>query len=164
MTASGSEAAAGPLLGLWGLGSLIGGLVASMLGGGARTAAGLVILLVALGASHSALALAHTPIVLGALLLLAGSTIAPDLRHRLRDGRRRRPEGTATEAFAWLATASAVGASLGAAGSGQRRRRSPVPPPRSPSAGRRRRRRPPIAVLRARTLPGTAATPQGATA
>src|SRR3954447_4588938 len=76
VTATGGDAA-GPLLGLWGLGSLIGGLVASRLGGGARTGGGLVIILGALGAGHAALALAGSPLVLGFLILLAGSTIAP---------------------------------------------------------------------------------------
>ena len=52
--AFGTAAAAGPLLGLWGIGSLIGGLVAAKRGGGARTGAGLVVLLAALGAAHGA--------------------------------------------------------------------------------------------------------------
>ena len=39
--ALGGTAAAGPLLGLWGVGSLIGGIVVARAGGGARTGAGL---------------------------------------------------------------------------------------------------------------------------
>ena len=39
--ALGSVAAGGPLLGLWGLGSLVGGIAATRLGGGARRASGL---------------------------------------------------------------------------------------------------------------------------
>ena len=41
--ALGGSAAAGPLLGLWGAGSLAGGVVAARMGGGARTGAGLAL-------------------------------------------------------------------------------------------------------------------------
>ena len=92
VTAVGGDTA-GPLLGLWGLGSLIAGLAASKLGGGARTAGGLVILLGVLGAAHAALALAGRPLALGVMLLLAGGDDRADLRHDLRHGRHRRPEG-----------------------------------------------------------------------
>src|SRR3954471_5079251 len=101
-----------------GLGSLIGGLVASRLGGGARSGGGLVIILGALGAGHAALALAGSPLVLGFLILLAGSTIAPAFAEIYARVDTVTPKGTATEAFAWLATASAVGASIGAAVAG----------------------------------------------
>ena len=56
--ALGSAAAAGPLLGLWGAGSLAGGVVAARMGGGARTGAGLALVLAALAAGHLALAAA----------------------------------------------------------------------------------------------------------
>ena len=117
--ALGGTAAAGPLLGLWGVGGLLGGLVVARAGGGARTGAGLALLLAALAATHLALAAA------------AGSLDRPrrrrgarrhddrpHLRQRLRDGRPRRPAGTTTEAFAWLATAVAIGTSAGAAAAG----------------------------------------------
>ena len=52
--ALGSTAAAGPLLALWGAGSLLGGLVAVRVGG-AHGAAGLVLVLGALAAGHLAL-------------------------------------------------------------------------------------------------------------
>ena len=48
-SALGSSAAAGPLLGLWGLGSLAGGILTARLGGGARGAAGLALVLAGLG-------------------------------------------------------------------------------------------------------------------
>jgi MFS family permease len=53
-----SAAAAGPVLGLWGAGSLLGGMVATRLGGGARTARGLIGLLLGLAVGHGALMLA----------------------------------------------------------------------------------------------------------
>ncbi len=50
-----SAAAAAPVLALWGVGSVIGGLVATRLGGGAGTARGLVTLVAALALTHGAL-------------------------------------------------------------------------------------------------------------
>ena len=53
-SALGSSAAAGPLLGLWGLGSLAGGVLTARLGGGARGAAGLALVLAGLATAHVA--------------------------------------------------------------------------------------------------------------
>lgn len=113
--AFGATGSAGPLLGVWGAGSLIGGLVAAKLGGGARTGAGLIALLAALGVTHGALAFATGPVLLGALVLIAGATIAPTFATVYGMVDAVAPSGSATEAFAWLATTTAVGASGGAA-------------------------------------------------
>jgi hypothetical protein len=112
--ALGSTAAAGPLLGIWGAGSLAGGIVLARAGGGAR----LVPLLIALGIGHLALATAGSVLALAAVLLVAGATIAPTYAtvFALVDGAA--PAGTVTEAFAWLNTAVAIGASAGAASAG----------------------------------------------
>jgi len=115
----GTPGIAGPLLGLWGAGSLLGGLVATRLGGGARGAGGLALLLGALCAGHLALAAASvSAVALAAGLLLAGGAIAPAYATIYAMVDRVAPAGTATEAFAWLATAVAIGASIGAAGAG----------------------------------------------
>ena len=115
----GTPGIAGPLLGLWGAGSLLGGLVATRLGGGARGAGGLAVLLGALCAGHLALAAGSiSAVALAAGLLLAGSAIAPAYATIYAMVDRAAPAGTATEAFAWLATAVAIGASIGAAGAG----------------------------------------------
>ncbi len=135
VAAAGTGGSAGPLLGLWGIGSLIGGVAAARLGGGARGAGGLAVLLLALGATHAALALAGSPIVLGTLLLLAGATIAPTYATAYAMVDAVAPSGTATEAFAWLATAIAVGSAAGSAAGG-----AVIDAARSP--GRVRRRRP----------------------
>jgi predicted MFS family arabinose efflux permease len=112
-----STTAAAPLLALWGIGSFAGGLLAARLGGGARTAAGLALVLGALTAGHLALIPAAASVVaLGGVLLLAGATIAPTeatINAMVDDA-----TATTTEAFAWLATAMAVGAAVGAAGAG----------------------------------------------
>jgi MFS family permease len=115
----GSPSAAGPLLGLWGAGSLAGGVVAARMGGGARTGAGLALVLAALAAGHLALAAAAgSAVALAVVLALAGATIAPTYATIYAMVDHAAPVGTVTEAFAWLNTAVAVGASIGAASAG----------------------------------------------
>ena len=117
--ALGGTAVAGPLLGLWGVGSLIGGIVVARSGGGARTGAGLAALLAVLAATHLALAAAAgSTIALGAVIVLAGSMIAPTCATAYAMVDAAAPAGTTTEAFAWLATAIAIGTSAGAAAAG----------------------------------------------
>ena len=111
----GSAAAAGPLLGIWGAGSLLGGMLAVRLGGGAHGAAGLSLVLGALTAGHLLLVpAAGSVLAMGAVLLVAGAAIAPTYATVYAMVDRAAPEGTATEAFAWLATAIEIGASAGA--------------------------------------------------
>jgi hypothetical protein len=117
--ALGATAAAGPLLGIWGAGSLAGGIVAARMGGGARSGAGLALVLAALAAGHLALAgAAGSVVALAAVLALAGTTIAPTYATVFAMVDRAAPAGTATEAFAWLNTAVAIGAAAGAATGG----------------------------------------------
>jgi len=112
----GAAPAAGPLLGIWGAGSLLGGMLAVRLGGGAHSAAGLSLVLAALTAGHLLLVpAAGSVLALAAVLLLAGAAIAPTYATVYAMVDRAAPEGTATEAFAWLATAVAIGASSGSA-------------------------------------------------
>jgi predicted MFS family arabinose efflux permease len=116
--ALGSTAAAGPLLALWGAGSLLGGMLAVRLGQ-SHGAAGLALVLGVLAVGHLALVPAAGSVVaLGAVLLVAGAAIAPTYATVYAMVDRAAPEGTVTEAFAWLATAIASGASVGAAGAG----------------------------------------------
>jgi predicted MFS family arabinose efflux permease len=115
-----STTAAGPVLALWGVGSLLGGVIAARLfSGAARTTRALALLLLALAAGH--LALAATTgnlIVMGSVLLLAGGAIAPTYTSIYSLVDRTAPAGTATEAFAWLEAAVSIGTSAGAAGAG----------------------------------------------
>jgi MFS family permease len=106
--------AAGPLLGLWGAGSLAGGIIAARLGH-----ARLELLLLALAAGHLALAgAAGSVLALAAVLVVAGATIAPTYATVYALVERVAPAGTVTEAFAWLTTAVAIGAALGSAAAG----------------------------------------------
>ncbi len=117
--ALGSTAAAGPLLGLWGLGSLFGGIVATRLGGGARRAGGVILLLAALAFAHGALVFAAGSVLaIAAVILLAGATIAPTAASVYAMVDRFAPAGAHTEAFSWVETAGATGAALGAAVAG----------------------------------------------
>ena len=141
--ALGGTAVAGPLLAVWGIGSLTGGLVASRLGGGARSGRGLALILTALAGGHLALGLllGHA-VALACGLFVAGATIAPTYATVYDMVGEVAPGDSVTEAFAWLSTAVAVGA---AGGSGRRRnarrrgrrrcglRRWPAPPGPLPS-------------------------------
>jgi predicted MFS family arabinose efflux permease len=114
-----STTAAAPLLVLWGIGSFAGGLLSARLGGGARSAGGLALVLGALTAGHLALIPAAGSVVaLGGVLLLAGATIAPTEATIYAMADSASPAATVTEAFAWLATAMAVGGAVGAAAAG----------------------------------------------
>jgi predicted MFS family arabinose efflux permease len=116
-TLEGTTAAA-PLFALWGAGSLAGGLLAARLGG-ARTSAGVAFALCALTAGSLALIpAAESMLALGAVLVLAGAAISPTEAAVYAMVDAAAPAGTMTEAFAWLATAMAVGDALGAAGGG----------------------------------------------
>ena len=117
--AIGSMSAAGPLLGIWGAGSLLGGMLAVRLGGGAGGAAGLAAVLALLTAGQLALiAAAGSVLALAAVLVVAGAAIAPTYATLYAIVDRVAPAGTATEAFAWLNTAVAIGAAGGAAAAG----------------------------------------------
>jgi predicted MFS family arabinose efflux permease len=117
--AAGAGAGAAPLLALWGAGSLAGGGVASRLGGGARSGRGLVGILAALAAGHLALGAATgSAVALGGVLFLAGAAIAPTYASVYAMVDEVAPAGAITEAFAWLATATSVGAAAGAAAAG----------------------------------------------
>lgn len=113
--ALGSTALAGPLLGIWGLGSLLAGIVTTRLGGSAVNPRGLAVLLAALALAHGALILTTGSVLaLGATILLAGATIAPTVSSIYAMVEGAAPAGTQTEAFSWILTAALTGEALGA--------------------------------------------------
>jgi predicted MFS family arabinose efflux permease len=115
----GSTAAAAPLLALWGAGSLAGGLVLARVGGSARNAACLALLVGALTIGNLALIPAAGAIApLGAALFIAGAAIAPTEATVYAMVEEAAPAGSIAEAFAWLAAALAVGGAGGAAAAG----------------------------------------------
>ena len=117
VAASGSSTAAtGGLLGVWGVGSLLGGLALMRLGHLRPQARQLIILLIALTVGHVALAgTTGSELALAGVLLVAGASISPmyaTVNGMVDDVA---PDGMKTEAFAWLTTAAGTGAALGAA-------------------------------------------------
>lgn len=111
-----SSAAAAPVLALWGLGSLLGGIVVTRLGGAPTSARGLVALLTALALGHGLLLLGASSLPrLSVIILLAGATIAPTVSAIYAMVGRAALAGTETEAFSWLVTAETAGAAVGAA-------------------------------------------------
>jgi MFS family permease len=116
--AAGHPGAAGLLLGIWGLGSLLGGLAAARAGAAADPVRRLSALLAALAAGHLPLVLTTGPALLAGMLLLAGLALSPAIAaaYGLVDGLA--PAGTVTEAYTWLSTGIAAGLALGASLSG----------------------------------------------
>jgi len=111
----GHRDATGLLVAGWGLGSLVGGVLAATASAPRRRARRLGWLLVALGAGDAALLALSGTWALAAALPLAGLAIAPmyAVLHAMTGVAA--STGTSTEAFAWLGTGTSLGFSLGAA-------------------------------------------------
>ena len=111
----GRDGLTGPLLGLWGVGSLLGGFASARAGAALDPPHRLALLLVLWGAAHAALAFGTEPVSLGALLLIAGIAIAPTIvvANGMLDALA--PAGTLTEAFTWTTAGLTSGIAAGAA-------------------------------------------------
>jgi MFS family permease len=99
----------GPLLAIWGVGSMLGGLLAARAAAPADGARWLVLLLAALGLGDLALVPVASPAGLAPLLLVAGAAIAPLLATASSLIGQVAPDGRRTEAFAWLSAAIGIG-------------------------------------------------------
>jgi MFS family permease len=114
----GSAAGAGALLGIWGIGSLIGGLVATRKGG-PQSVGAVTALLLTLAAVHAILIVTTGSLILmGATIFAAGATIAPSLAGLYAIADSATPSGTRAEAFSWLVTAASTGTALGTSAAG----------------------------------------------
>jgi MFS family permease len=118
LDAAGHRGLTGLVLGLWGVGSILGGFAVSRAGAPRDGARRLAWLLVAWGAAHALVGAAAGPTGFALLLLLAGVTIAPTFvcANALLDGVA--PPGTLTEAFTWTSTGITAGIAAGAAVAG----------------------------------------------
>jgi predicted MFS family arabinose efflux permease len=116
--AAGHAGAAGLLLGVWGLGSLLGGLAAARAGAAPDPVRRLTGLLAALAGGHLLLTIPLGPLPLAALLLLAGLALSPAIAVAYAMVEGLAPAGTVTEAYTWLSTGIAAGLAAGAALSG----------------------------------------------
>jgi predicted MFS family arabinose efflux permease len=103
------------LLGLWGLGSMLGGVAIARTAAPRRPERRLAVLVGAWGALHGLLAFAGSPAALAVGLLAAGATIAPTFTvlNGLLD--RIALPGTLTEAFTWTSTGMTAGLAAGGA-------------------------------------------------
>ena len=112
---AGRAGAAGLLLGIWGAGSLLGGLAAARAGAAPDPVRRLGALLAALAAGHLLLVTTTGPLLLAGLLLVAGLALSPAMAvaYAMVDGLA--PAGAVTEAYTWLATGIAGGLAAGAA-------------------------------------------------
>ena len=116
--AAGHSGSAGLLLGVWGFGSLLGGLASARAGVAADPVRRLTALLAALAAGHLVLTLTTGLLALAGLLLLAGLALSPAMAVAFAMVEGLAPPGTVTEAYTWLSTGIAAGLALGAAASG----------------------------------------------
>jgi predicted MFS family arabinose efflux permease len=105
----------GLLFGLWGLGSMVGGVAISRVGPSGDPPRRLAVLLAAWGAAHVAIGAAGSAVVLALLLLVAGVAIAPTFVSANGMLDHLAPRGTLTEAFTWISTGLTAGLALGSA-------------------------------------------------
>ncbi len=127
-TADGHRGWAGPLLGLWGLGSMVGALLVARRPPPADRSRALVRRIAALAAVHALLAATTAPLLLAPLLPAAGLTIAPALNAVFVTLGEAAPRGTVTEAFTWATCAISAGVAAGSALGGAVAEASPHAP------------------------------------
>jgi MFS family permease len=111
--ADGHRGLAGPLLAVWGAGSLVGGLLATRAAAAADPVGRVAMLLGLVALGHVLPAFATGTFLLGVLLFIGGSSVAPALAgtNGLLD--RVAPTGALTESFTWLTTGLLGGISVG---------------------------------------------------
>lgn len=118
-TGHGHPHAVGVLLALWGVGSMIGGIVLGRVGAPANPPRRLAALTVALAVANLPLLAAGSVSVLGVLLVVAGGFIAPSLATAFALLSEVAPAGTVTEAQGWIGSSFGGGIALGAALAGK---------------------------------------------
>jgi predicted MFS family arabinose efflux permease len=109
----GSRTLAGPLLALWALGSMVGGLAFGARASGRGPEQRVVGLLALVAAGIALLSVATGLVQLAAGMVLAGLGIAPAIACLYLLVDRLAPAGTVTEAFTWVTTAFATGFAVG---------------------------------------------------
>jgi predicted MFS family arabinose efflux permease len=106
-------ATAGVLLAVWSVGSMLGGLLYGAVSPAAPHAAQMRFLVSTIACASTLPLLASGPIVMGIVLLLYGSTIAPFMACNSVLLGASAPRGTTTEAFAWSSSMIFAGIALG---------------------------------------------------
>jgi hypothetical protein len=123
----GSRAAAGPLITVWSLGSVLGGLWYGSRSWRAPPERRLLALVGALTIGAAPLPFAGSIVVMAALLVLTGLALAPLATTEFSLIERLAPPGTSTEAYSWQIVAGAVGFGAGSALAGVLVERASVP-------------------------------------
>jgi MFS family permease len=110
----GSRAAVGPLITIWSIGSLVGGLAYGARTWSSPAARRFIVLAALLTLGTLPLPFAETLVVMAALLFCTGLALAPlgATEYALIGGLA--PIGTATEAYSWLIVANTSGSAAGA--------------------------------------------------
>jgi predicted MFS family arabinose efflux permease len=123
----GSRAAAGPLITMWAVGSVVGGLWYGSLSWRVPLERRLLVLLAALALGAAPLAFAGSIAVMAGLLVVTGLAVAPvgTTEYALVD--RLAPTGTSTEAYSWQIVATAIGFGAGSLLAGALVERASVP-------------------------------------
>jgi MFS family permease len=111
----GGDALGGVLLGVWGIGSAIGGIWFGTRRPAMALTRQFAWLLAAVSASFLVLAFMPGPLWLGAALVLGGATIAPALTVENSLVGRIAPAGMLNEAYTWMVTVSVAGSAAGGA-------------------------------------------------
>ncbi|GIF06262.1 MFS transporter [Actinoplanes siamensis] len=111
----GGEALGGVLLGVWGVGSAIGGIWFGTRRPAMALSRQFAWLLGAVSVSFLILALMPGPLHLGVALVLGGATIAPALTVENNLVGRLAPAGMLNEAYTWMVTVSVSGSAAGGA-------------------------------------------------
>lgn len=114
----GGESLGGVLLGIWGIGSAIGGIWFGTRRPAMPLSRQFAWLLSAVSASFAVLAFMPTPVALGAALVIGGATIAPALTVENNLVGRMAPAAMLNEAYTWVVTVSVAGSALGGAVAG----------------------------------------------
>jgi MFS family permease len=109
----GSRGAVGPLVTIWSLGSVIGGLWYGARTWKAPAEKRFLILMVLLAAGSAPLPLAPSIAVMAIMLVFTGLALAPLATTEFALIDRLAPTGTLTEAYSWLVVANVLGAGLG---------------------------------------------------
>jgi len=112
---AGNRSYAGWLLALWATGSMVAGLVLGTLPGPGRPLRRLRSGAALLAVSVAVAALAQGPLLLGALLLVSGMTIAPTLIAATTLAEQYSPASRITEGITWMTTGLTIGVAPGAA-------------------------------------------------
>jgi MFS family permease len=114
----GGDSLGGVLLGVWGVGSAIGGIWFGTRRPAMALTRQFAWLLGAVAAGFAVLALMPSPLYLGVALVLGGATIAPALTVETNLVGRLAPAAMLNEAYTWVVTVSVAGSAAGGAVAG----------------------------------------------